>query len=355
MTHPVQAAAAVTGQPVARVDGRQKVTGAARYAADNPVHDVLYAALVCSAVARGTVERIDTSAALKDRDVVRVFDSFAGVTLPFDSGQGGLLRSTRRGCGRQHTRGGSPWRLAGEGALQHLGSSQRHRLTAGQPRPGQRQTDYTRGDPDGALRSADVVSDRHTRSCVTTTIRWSCRQPSPAGTATGLPCGTRRRASTRTSRLRQCIWHPTDHVRVICPFIGGAFGSAGGTWPHQIMAAFAARQVRRPVKLVLTRKQMYSGIGYRPASRQRLAIGADRAAPSPRSCTRATRSPRAINCSKTASPARRSSSTTARTCARRTASCRSMSTSAVRCAARGDAGHLRARIRHRRPGPPPRS
>ena len=70
---------------------------------------------------------------------------------------------------------------------------------------------------------------------------------------------------------------PPNNVRVICPFIGGAFGSAGGTWPHQIMAAFAARQVRRPVKLVLTRKQMYNGIGYRPASRQRLAIGADRA------------------------------------------------------------------------------
>jgi xanthine dehydrogenase YagR molybdenum-binding subunit len=70
---------------------------------------------------------------------------------------------------------------------------------------------------------------------------------------------------------------PPNNVRVICPFIGGAFGSAGGTWPHQIMAAFAARQVRAPVKLVLTRKQMYNGIGYRPASRQRLAIGADRA------------------------------------------------------------------------------
>ncbi len=68
---------------------------------------------------------------------------------------------------------------------------------------------------------------------------------------------------------------PEDHVRVISPFVGGAFGSAGRTWPHQLLAAFAARQMRRPVKLVLTRKQMYSGIGYRPTSRQRMAIGAD--------------------------------------------------------------------------------
>jgi xanthine dehydrogenase YagR molybdenum-binding subunit len=68
---------------------------------------------------------------------------------------------------------------------------------------------------------------------------------------------------------------PVGNVRVISPFVGGAFGSAGNTWPHQILAALAARELRRPVKLVLTRKQMYNGIGYRPTSRQRLAIGAD--------------------------------------------------------------------------------
>ena len=69
---------------------------------------------------------------------------------------------------------------------------------------------------------------------------------------------------------------PADNVRVISPFVGGAFGSAGQIWPHQLLASFAARQMRRPVKLVLTRKQMYAGIGYRPTSRQRMAIGADR-------------------------------------------------------------------------------
>jgi len=62
---------------------------------------------------------------------------------------------------------------------------------------------------------------------------------------------------------------------VISPFVGGAFGSAGETWLHQLLAAIAARLMQRPVKLVLTRKQMYSAIGYRPTNRQRLAIGAD--------------------------------------------------------------------------------
>ncbi len=69
---------------------------------------------------------------------------------------------------------------------------------------------------------------------------------------------------------------PVDNVRLISPFVGGAFGSQGPTWPHQLLAAFAAREMRRPVKLVLTRKQMYTSVGYRPTSRQRIAIGADR-------------------------------------------------------------------------------
>ena len=67
-----------------RVDGRLKVTGKARYAADNPVPDLVYAALVCSTVARGSVERIDPAAALRDHDVLRVLTDFGGVKLPYD-------------------------------------------------------------------------------------------------------------------------------------------------------------------------------------------------------------------------------------------------------------------------------
>ena len=54
MTRPLPAAV-VSGQPVTRVDGRLKVTGKALYAADNPAPDLVYAALVCSTIARGTV------------------------------------------------------------------------------------------------------------------------------------------------------------------------------------------------------------------------------------------------------------------------------------------------------------
>jgi xanthine dehydrogenase YagR molybdenum-binding subunit len=68
-----------------------------------------------------------------------------------------------------------------------------------------------------------------------------------------------------------------EQVHVISPFVGGAFGTTLRAWPHVTLAALAAREVGRAVKLVLTRHQMYAGTGYRPATSQRIALGATRA------------------------------------------------------------------------------
>ncbi len=65
-------------------------------------------------------------------------------------------------------------------------------------------------------------------------------------------------------------------MRVLSPFIGGAFGSALKTWPHVTIAALAAREIGRPVKLALTRRQMYFTVGYRPAYEYKLRLGSTR-------------------------------------------------------------------------------
>src|SRR3954452_14299996 len=67
---------------------------------------------------------------------------------------------------------------------------------------------------------------------------------------------------------------PQNRVRVLSPFVGGGFGSKGNPWPHPTLAAIAARHVGRPVKLVLARQQMFSQVGHRPATLQRMRIGA---------------------------------------------------------------------------------
>jgi xanthine dehydrogenase YagR molybdenum-binding subunit len=69
---------------------------------------------------------------------------------------------------------------------------------------------------------------------------------------------------------------PPENVRVISHFIGGAFGGKGSAWSHVVLAAMAARQVRRPVKIVLTRRQMFGPVGGRPHTVQHMTLGARR-------------------------------------------------------------------------------
>src|SRR4051812_16908432 len=83
MTRPIPAAL-ISGQPITRVEGRLKVTGKALYAADNPLPGLVYASLVTSTVARGSVERIHSSAAVRHPDVLRVLTDFGGLKLPYD-------------------------------------------------------------------------------------------------------------------------------------------------------------------------------------------------------------------------------------------------------------------------------
>src|SRR4030095_4779175 len=70
---------------------------------------------------------------------------------------------------------------------------------------------------------------------------------------------------------------PEAHVTVVAPFVGGACGASLRPNYYPALTAMAARELRRPVKVVYTRRQMYTGHGYRPPPTQRVALGADRA------------------------------------------------------------------------------
>jgi xanthine dehydrogenase YagR molybdenum-binding subunit len=69
---------------------------------------------------------------------------------------------------------------------------------------------------------------------------------------------------------------PEENVSVVSPFVGGAFGSSLRPNYYPALTAMAARELRRPVKVVYTRTQMYTGHGYRPYTIQRIALGAER-------------------------------------------------------------------------------
>ncbi|HEY2635949.1 MAG TPA: xanthine dehydrogenase family protein molybdopterin-binding subunit, partial [Solirubrobacteraceae bacterium] len=147
-------------------------------------------------------------------------------------------------------------------------------LAASEPAGDQLQ--HTRGDVDGALAAA------HARIEATYTTPHESHNPmEPAATiaewrdgaltvwdATQWVRGTQR-------SLAGTFGLEPDQVRVICPFVGGGFGCKGPEWPHTVLAAAAARDLGRPVKLVLTRAQMFTSVGHRPPTVQRMTAGAE--------------------------------------------------------------------------------
>jgi xanthine dehydrogenase YagR molybdenum-binding subunit len=76
------------------------------------------------------------------------------------------------------------------------------------------------------------------------------------------------------SVLAQMFGLPTENVRVITKFVGSGFGSKLWPWTHCALACAAARQLGKPVKLVLSRKMMFQAVGHRPRTQQRVRLGA---------------------------------------------------------------------------------
>ena len=75
-------------------------------------------------------------------------------------------------------------------------------------------------------------------------------------------------------RVADLLGLQPENIRVVSLFLGGGFGSKGPCWSHTMLCAMAARQVKRPVKLVLRRPQMFGPVGCRSATRQIISVGA---------------------------------------------------------------------------------
>jgi xanthine dehydrogenase YagR molybdenum-binding subunit len=88
--------------------------------------------------------------------------------------------------------------------------------------------------------------------------------------STQMVVGTRKLASL-------VLGIPEENINVVCEYLGGGFGGKSWSWPHTLLAALAAKVVNRPVRLQLTRAQMYSMVGHQAATVQTIALGADRA------------------------------------------------------------------------------
>ena len=293
----------VIGQPLARIDGRAKVTGAARYAADFNRPGQAYGVLVPATVGLGRVIGIDQGAVRAMPGVIAVISHLNAPRLAYCPHKAGIDPAVGE---RLHVFQDDLVRFYGQpvavvvaetldqaeraAAALHIRYAAELPLTdihapAAEPllpeaatRPGSRvRADTARGDADAALERADVSLDvRYEMACE------NHNPMEPHATIAEWQDGRLTLWSksqfvvNEAAEIAAIFGLEADQVEVICPFIGGAFGSALRAWPHVTVAALAARMTRRPVKLVLSRKQMFFTTGHRPRTSQRIALGATR-------------------------------------------------------------------------------
>lgn len=295
----------VIGKPLDRVDGRLKVTGGARYAAEAEVANVLYGVLVTSTVARGKIATIDSAAAEKVPGVVAVLTHR---NMPRIPGRKEVPGTPDPSTGRPLQplqddtvyHNGQPIAVVVANSLEHAtqaASLVRVSYHQDQPvadfataaarafpheqkgseRNARKSSDYERGQADQAFRAAAV---RVEQSYV---IPAEHHNPMEPHATVALWDGPRLTLYEKTQgvdmtqrQVSQALGISAANVRVISPFVGGAFGTCLRTWPHTLIAALAARHLGRAVKLVLTRAQMFTMTGFRPYTAQKIGLGATR-------------------------------------------------------------------------------
>jgi len=288
----------VTGKPLDRVDGRLKVTGAAHYSAEIPMQNIAYAALIGSTIARGSIKSIDTSVAEKSPGVLAILThlnapKFVKLSTFATGGAGaenripltdGTIYHSGQYIGvviadtfEQATHAAHLVRVSYEEKPPITDiESQRERAILPKGKVGfTKEADTMRGDIEQGLAQAEV---RIEQTYITPTEHHNPMEPHATtavweGDKLTVYDATQYTFGVRTS-LADGFGIPEENVRVVCNFIGGAFGCKGTMWSHVPLAALAARSVQRPVKLVLTRQQMFTGVGHRAETEQKITLGA---------------------------------------------------------------------------------
>jgi xanthine dehydrogenase YagR molybdenum-binding subunit len=290
------------GRPAPRVDGRAKVTGAARYAAEASVPDLLHGYVVSSAITRGRITAIDASAALALPGVVHVFthenrprtawfdrkwkDMDAPKGSPFRPLHDETISHAMQPIALvvaetfEAARAGARLVAVTYASEPHRTDLRAHRADSYQPgkeKLGFQPPPRPRGDADAALAAADVTID------VEYSQAGEHHNPIElfASTVIVEDDGTLtihdKTQGVQNSRSYVCNVFGLDEekVRVLSPFVGGAFGSALRPQHQLFLAVMAALELRRSVRVELSRPQMFS-FGHRPETLQRVALGAHR-------------------------------------------------------------------------------
>jgi len=282
------------GPPVKRMDARLKVTGEARYAADLPVANLAHGVLVTSRIARGRIRGFDMADARAVPGLLEIFtyqnagglkeQKLGGVStsvMPLNSpriwndGQivalvvANTLEAAEEAAFKlrvdyDEETASATLDSPGTEIIPAVGASERHK------------EDPKVGDAESAFAAAPVkidfvyetpVEHHNAIELFSTTCAWSNDELTvndPSQFVYGWKNGLARELAIDPAK-----------VRVVAPYVGGAFGSKGPMTPRTAIVALAARKLNRPIRCVVTRGQGFTTVTYRAETRHRIRLGAD--------------------------------------------------------------------------------
>jgi xanthine dehydrogenase YagR molybdenum-binding subunit len=289
------------GRDTPRIDGPRKVTGLAQYTSDFIFPGMLYAVPVEATIANGKLLTLDTATAAKmpgvravlhrgnigkifrstpapgfDRvceerrppfedDLIRYYgqyialavgETFEAAKAAADAVRAAYAKETPNVEAHLEAGNDPPVILSTYGPVERVQSK--------------------RGDPEVAFASAEVKLDEtyitpaethNPLELHATTAMWDGEMLTVYDSTQGVV--------NARSVLAQMFGLPRENVRVISKFLGSGFGGKLYPWTHVPLAAAAARQLGKPVKLVVSRKMMFQSVGHRARTRQRMRLGAN--------------------------------------------------------------------------------
>lgn len=285
----------VIGTGVSRKDGRAKVMGAATYAAEHQIPGLLHGYIVTASIANGQIKSIDTRTADKAPGVIAVFThkNAPKMFMPTNDVRTSKIYEARLPLSddKVHYAGQIIGLVVADTfeRARHASHLVKVEYVTQKPLIDAKYATFKEAPPrlgeelkfEKGNFAAGMAS---TTAKMEATYRTSTELHAPmephaiiahwqdADSLTVYEPSQWVLASQRT--YAELFGLPTERVRVVTPFLGGAFGSKIFPWPHGILCAAVARQLQHPLKVVLSRRQMTANTGHRPATEQIIRLAA---------------------------------------------------------------------------------
>ena len=296
--------ASYIGTPTSRIDGVAKVTGAAKYAAEFNAPGLAYGSVVTSTIAKGRITRIDTSAAMRIPGVIDVLthenrpplpdndqaykDDVAPDGSPFRPLYDGKIRFNYQPIALVVAETSEVARYAA--SLVEVEYKQEPHVTDLRRQRTAAKPVATPADPMEAMFAPPKPRGNAVQALAAAKVRHEAEyyvpiehhNPMELYASTAIVDGNGRLTVYDKTQGIQNVHNylcnvfkmKPDELRVLGPYMGGGFGSGLRPQYQGVLAVLAARKLKRSVRVVLTRPQMY-GLGYRPGMIQRIALGAN--------------------------------------------------------------------------------